>query len=510
MSHRRLLWSGMVLGLLLAMAIGRVSAANSRQGDQCVIGAGEVVESDLYVLCNNLSIAGTVRGDLAGAAFTTTLVDSGHIEGDIWLIGGQLRIDGAVDDDIHFAGGDLDLNSAALQPRGDLAAIALNVEVWEGARVPGDVLVLGYQTLVLGEVGGNVDFNGSALVVSGTVDGDVFATVSGGDASPSFIPIPFPFSVTFQPAGLTVSPAGRVDGDLNYSGPRAGDIEGTVAGQTNFELVLPRPDLTQAVEAEQARPGDLIASYLRAVLTDILALMAAGVLVMAVAPAWIREPSAMAPRQVASSFGWGLILTLLSPPVALILILASILLLVLVSAVTLGGFMWMGLMLLVMLNIVVIGGLLFVILFLARLVISDLIGRRLGRRLIQTTDRLALNLLSLLLGTVVYALLSNIPLPYVGLIINAVGIFIGLGAIALHARQLYQRTIRGVYPAPQPQTIPAPRALPHPPALDALLGNTPAPPPDSNEPPGPGMSNLPEGFDWWKPSDQGGDRGEQD
>ena len=508
MRHRRLAWSGLVLGLLLVVAIGRVSAADSRQGDQCLIGPDEVVESDLYVLCNNLTIAGTVHGDLVGGAWITTLADSSHIEGDIWLLGGQLRIDGAVDDDIHFAGGDLDMTSTGLQPRSDLAAIALNVEVWEGARVPGDVLVGGYQILVLGDVGGNVDFNGSALVIGGTVEGDIFATVSGSDTSPSFIPIPFPFSVTFQAAGLTIRPGGRVVGDLNYSGPRVGNIDGQVEGQTNFELVLPRPDLTQSVEAEQAHPGDLIASYLRAVLTDILALMAAGVLVMAIAPAWIREPAALAPRQAASSFGWGLILTLLSPPVALILILASILLLVLVSAITLGGFMWMGLMLLVMLNIVVIGGLLFVILFLARLVISDLIGRRLGRRLIQTTDRLALNLLSLLLGTVIYALLSNIPLPYVGLIINAVGIFIGLGAIVLHARQLYQRTIWGVYPTSQP--APAPRALPHPPALDALLGNTPAPPPDSNEPPGPGMANLPNGFDWWTPSNQGEEHGDQD
>src|SRR5690606_29754989 len=142
-------------------------------------------------------------------------------------------------------GADLDLASAALDPRSDLAAIALNVEVWEGARVPGDVLVLGYQTLVLGEVGGDVNFNGSALVIGGQVEGDIHATVSGSDTSPSFIPIPFPFSVTFQAAGLTVRPAGRVEGDLNYSGPRTGDIEGEIGGATNFELVLPRPDLTQ-------------------------------------------------------------------------------------------------------------------------------------------------------------------------------------------------------------------------------------------------------------------------
>ncbi len=501
MRHRRG-WRSLplvVLGLALLLALGRVSAAASRQGDQCLVGANETVDSDLYVLCNTLTIEGTVNGDLVGAAFSTTLAPGGHIQGDIWLLGGQLRIDGAVDEDIRFAGLDLDLNSAALQPRSDLAAFALNVEVWEDAVLPGDLLVLGYQAIVRGQVGGDASFDGSALVIEGQIGRDVFATVGGGDAAPSFIPFPFPFSVSFQMPGLTVREGGRIAGNLSYNGPRAGNINGQIGGTIDFQLVLPRPDITQATEDEETRPGEIVVGYLRAALTDVLALMTAGLLVLLIAPAWVREPSQLVPQHVTSSFGWGLILSLLAAPVSLILILGSILLLVIVAAVTLGGFTWMGLLLLLILNLVVIGGMLFLILFLARLVISDLIGRRLGRRLIQTDDRLAFNLLSLLLGTVVYALLANIPLPYIGLVINALGVFIGLGAIVLHARQLYQRTFHPAYPIPARPGAPEAPAPPllHSPALDVLLGNTPPPPPDSTEPPGPGMANLPNGFSWW-------------
>ena len=110
-------------------------------------------------------------------------------------------------------------------------------------------------------------------------------------------------------------------------------------------------------------------------------------------------------------------------------------------------------------------------------------------------------LLALLIGVTVYSLLTNIPLPWVGTVVYAIGIFLGLGAIMLHARQLYQRMQRASYPvATGPGTsaapeLPAPR---HTPGLDVLLGNAPEPPPDSGDPLGPGMTNLPDGFeiDW--------------
>ncbi len=496
MRHRRV-WIASLLffGVLLGLAISRVSAAESRQGDECIVDADETIDSDFYVACNTLTIEGVIEGDLIGGAWAATVAPGGHVEGDIWLIGGQLRLDGAVGDDVHFMGVDLDLTeSAELADRVDISAVALNVEIWERATLPGDLLVLGYQTIVRGDVQGDVSFNGSALVIEGAVDGDVYAKVGGGDTSPSFIPFPFPFSVSFQTPGLTVRSAGRIGGDLSYTGPRPGNINGRIGGTINFDLVAPRPDITQAaMEAEEVQPLDVIARYLNHVLTDVLSLMAAGVMVMALAPAWIREPAALLPRQAPSSFGWGLILALLAAPVSLILLLVSILALIILSLITLGGFTGMGVVLLIVVNALVIGGMTFVILFMSRLVISDLIGRRLGKRLIRTPNRVAAQLLSLLLGTIVYTLVTNVPLPWVGVVINAVGVFIGLGAIALHARQLYQRIMRSSYPEYAGEADMAA----HPLAVDALLGTAPEPPPDSSDLPGPGLANLPPGFDWW-------------
>ncbi|MBN2472662.1 MAG: hypothetical protein JXN59_18200 [Anaerolineae bacterium] len=495
MRHWRVWFACLVVTGLLGALWGTVSAAESLQGDQCVIPAGEEIDSDIYVICNTLTIDGTVRGDVIGGAWSAELGPQGRVTGDIWLVGGQLMLEGRVDDDIRFAGVDLDIKpDVQLRDRSDLTTAALNVEVWEGATLPGDLNFFGYQALVLGAVGGDVNFNGSALIIGGDIAGNVAASVGSGETSPSFIPFPFPFTVSFQTPGLTVRSGGSIGGDLNYSGARPGNINGRIGGEINFTLDMPRPDITQAaLETEETTTADLIGRYLRNVLTDLLALMMAGVLVGVAVPAWVREPARLVTRQTASSFGWGMILSLLAIPVTLIILIVSLLLLVIVARLTLGGFTGMGLLIALLVNTFVTGGLAFVILFVSRLVISYLIGRRLAQRFLKLDNRLFFTLLSLLIGAFIYTLVTNLPVPVVGLLLNAIGVFIGLGAIVLHARNLYQRTVR-VYPpaAPGPAHLPAPA-----PALEALRGNAPEPPPDSGEHPAPGMGNLPDGFRWW-------------
>ncbi|MBN1965149.1 MAG: polymer-forming cytoskeletal protein [Anaerolineae bacterium] len=496
-------WIGFVaVAVLLLVVAAGVGAAETRQGDECIVAADETITSDFYVACNTLTVEGVIEGDLIGGAWSATLAEGSSVQGDVWLVGGQLRIDGTVGQDVHFAGVDLDLSETAALEQADVAAVALNVEVWPGATVPGELFVpLGYQTIIRGTVAQDVTFNGSALVVEGAVDGDVQATVGGGETTPSFLPFPFPFSVSFQTPGLTVRSDGRIGGDLAYSGPAPGNINGRISGAITFDLQQPRPDITQAnQEEEDLQLGAVLASYLSVVLTDALSLLAAGIFVVLITPGWIHESAALIPRRGVASFGWGLMLSLIAVPVALLVLIASTLLLVFLAAITLGGFTGMALVLLIIINALVIGGFAFAILFMARLVISDLIGRglarRLGRRWLRGEDRLALNLLALLIGVLLYAMVTNIPLPWVGLVVNVIGIFIGLGAMTLHGRNLYQKMMRNLYPAPSEEESPVP------PPLEAVRGVSPPPPPDSSDRPAPGMSNLPNGFNWWGKDDR--------
>ncbi len=492
-----LLLIGLVIASLLTL-IGTVSASEFRGGDQCVIEAGEVIESDVYLICNTLTVEGTIRGDIVGGAWSATFKPGSSVDGDIWLAGGQLQIEGAVADDIRFLGVDLDLTGRAqLGERSDLTAVALNVEVWRGATLPGDLIMLGYQAIISGVVQGDVFFNGSALAIGGTVEGNVDARVGSGDASPNFIPFPFPFSVSFQPPGLTVQPTGQINGSLTYRSPRPGNINGQISGAITYTAEMAQPDITQPALSQETGPIDVVVGYLRTVIQNVLSLMVAGVIILIIAPAWIREPSRLVARNLTPSFGGGLILTIMAAPIILLILLTSVLLFVILSIVTLGGFTGMALLLVIIINAIMIGGFTLLIFYMARLVVADLIGRAITRRFNLPADRLGYSLLILLVGIAIYALLTHVPVPYVGLVIDAVGVFIGLGAIALHSRRLYQRTFQ---PYTQPALGPEPHELTLPETLETLRGHVPGPPPDSSEPSQPGLSSLPQGFQWWESS----------
>jgi hypothetical protein len=75
-------------------------------------------------------------------------------------------------------------------------------------------------------------------------------------------------------------------------------------------------------------------------------------------------------------------------------------------------------------------------------------------------------------------------LPFVGLLVNALALALGLGAILLTVVQFQLRE--------QPRRQFAPVTLPAAPEDARQI-----PPPPIGQQPGTGMENLPEGFRWW-------------
>jgi predicted acyltransferase (DUF342 family) len=61
-------------------------AIETRGGENVTIGPDEVVEDDLYVGANIVTVVGTVRGDLV-AVGGTVRVDGGTVEGDLISLG---------------------------------------------------------------------------------------------------------------------------------------------------------------------------------------------------------------------------------------------------------------------------------------------------------------------------------------------------------------------------------------------------------------------------------------
>ncbi|MEZ6096186.1 MAG: hypothetical protein R3C03_18500 [Pirellulaceae bacterium] len=79
--------TGIVVAFILVWVSTRQAIAEVRHGDEVVIGKDEVIDDDLYVFAQKVTVLGTIKGDLT--VFCQDLNISGTIEGDL-IAGAQL------------------------------------------------------------------------------------------------------------------------------------------------------------------------------------------------------------------------------------------------------------------------------------------------------------------------------------------------------------------------------------------------------------------------------------
>lgn len=485
---RRWLIAVVVVGVLWSIGLAPSGAREIRQGDQCIIGARETIAGNLFALCRTLSIRGTVTGDVIGAATDADI--TGKIEGDLYLAAGQLDINGEIGGSVHFIGPVLRiLQSANLSGSGsDLISLSLSTTVEGGTRIPGSVTAAGYQLVLDGSSGDEVNFWGSALTINGGVGGTVEATVgdpqSTGVSQLQTLLVPFSWDVQLIAPGLVVGKGGSVEGSLRYTGPTEGAIAGRVAGETSFTQLAIQPDLAQIINAEEEGGLRL---YLLQAAREFILLMVFGIIGLAFATRPLQVPLRTIQTRVLPSLGVGLLGFIISFPIALIVVLLVVLFIItllllqfdtlvvsLLSGVLLGS--WAG----------ALSVFYFAAIFVSRMITALLLGRLIVRTTIGDDGSPRIAFTGLLVGATLVALL--ISLPTVGLILNALAAFLGLGGILIGilvairgARErLYSPTARA-FPSRSPRTP----AYPLPPPLP------------EDVPSRPGMDNLPVDFRWW-------------
>lgn len=473
-----------ILGVLLAAGLltgSLVVAADTLQGTACTVPVGTVIEGNLYVLCRDLIVDGEVQGSVIGAAFTAQI--SGDVTESLYMIAARLEISGQVAGDVHFGGLALEIVRAATLPRASVLSAALSVNLQPGAVVPGHAVGLGYQWVVDGALGGNLDFWGAALRVSGEVGGDVTASV--GDARSVGVAgqiqnllFLLPFGIELFDPGLTIAEQGRVDGDLKYQAVTPGFISGTVAGETRFDELRTEPTLADLVEEEASRTT-AFELYLRQLFREFTTLLLVGGAVLLVAPGWLQSPLYVMRRSPLSSLGLGMLVFILSFPVMLLVLIFSLLVLLFLAFLRLDGVLIVSALFFGVTDLGGAGLFYFIAIFLARVLTCLALGRLIVRRFtVLTTPRGWL--LALVAGVGLLSIFAS--LPVVGWVVNALAMFIGLGAM-----------VNLLQAAPREQSAPA-----APPTYYTVEQVRVLPPPVLDDAPRPrGMDNLPDGFKWW-------------
>ncbi len=502
-------WRWLLLICLLFIG-GVVSAREIFQGDACFVAADEVIMGNVFVLCEELIIAGRIEGNVIGAALRGTL--TGQIDGSVYLVGGQVVLSAQVEREVHFAGLMLWLQTAipdtfpaamdsTTTPKigGSVLSFSLSTRLADEADIGGGLIGVGYQVIVRGRVAGEINFWGSGLTIDGQVGGNVYASVgdpaSDGTQIETLL-LPFGFEPDLQPPGMTITERGTVQKTLEYSGP--------VAGQFPQDWQIPTIfNSTANVPLPTAESPETLVVYANNFFYEATILLTAGLLGLIVLPEIFHIPLSTMRHQVVSSVSVGMLAFIISFPIVLMMGVLSLAVLVVLQLLGLSGIAVVLGSLLALMNFGGAGIFYFVAIFVARALVAFAMGRLLLRLFRFSNRAPRRGLLSMVVGGLLLALL--ISLPVVGWVFNAGALFWGLGSI-LTTILGRLRTIRETVPAASStwQTlsaavVPLPSLTPTPPVNDALLPAQAEPATPVSVSPlalmPPGMTDLPEGFD---------------
>lgn len=395
--------------LLSALAVP-AGATDFRGADTVIIAADEVIDDDLFVSANRVVIDGTVLGDLM--AFGTVIEMNGTVEGSM-LAGGQtVTVNGTVDGSYYGGATSLELGPEAVMRR-NVYFGGMSMKAVEGSQVARSVYTSNYQTILDGEVMGDVAVGTAALEVNGRIGGDLLGEVNISDQAgvPIMVPIP----------GLTEP--------LVAQGLRIGesaDISGRIGVQEVVQTTTPaEPGVTPPFTSLVVTGIWLTISQR---VGELIALLVIGALFIWLVPALVSETGDALRKRPWHSLGWGLLLLVVFPFAVFV---AGAVLILLALA---GGFISFGFL---ARAILAIGGTslaLVVALFgLSVFMLSKIVVAYVGGR--WALQRMAPNLTMsrltqfwyLLLGGFVYELLRAIP--FVGPVAALVVILFGLGAM---------------------------------------------------------------------------------
>jgi cytoskeletal protein CcmA (bactofilin family) len=410
-----LLLIGLLVVLAVLLLVSPVWAVESRSGDVVVIGPDEVIEDDLYVTANEVVVEGTVEGDLI--TFGSSISVGGIVEGDLIGAGQFVEIGGTVEDDARIAGQTLLLGEGA-EVEDDLIAAGFSLENVPDSVVGGTLLYAGYQALLQGTVSEDVNAAANGLELGGEVGANVDTEVDGEDGGPpSFLFAPQADVPTVE-SGLTLTDSAVVGGNLTYESstevridPQA-QIEGEVIGEE-------RP--AEEEEEDTYTFADAVFDNLR----SFVALLLVGLLLIWIAPNWVRRRAGTVLDRPVASLGWGVVGLVAFLVLGIVILLATALLGVILGLLTLGGLVGLIIVLGVLAEVALVLAFWISTNYLAQIVVSFVAGVLLVEAVRPGRGRG--RVVPLVVGLILYVILRAIPV--FGALVGLAVVLLGLGAL---------------------------------------------------------------------------------
>ncbi len=428
-SLTRISVSAVLLTLLIFSFATPALAFDGRGGDTVTVPANEVVNDDLYVAGETITIDGTVKGDVV--AFGQTIIINGTVEGDLIAAGKEVIINGTVQDDARIAGAILFVGENA-KVGSDIIGAGASLEAQKGSSIGQDVVFAGGQALLAGEITRNVNASTGGLELRGTIGGDVQADVGDDEdgyngGMGSFIPEPS-VAIPNVKSGLTIDPAAKIGGALEYTSAKQLTIpDSVVAGKVTH--------LQPKVDKDTPKPPTMAERLINGgwdIVRTIVTLLLFGLLLLWLFPAFIKTTTERLKTAPLPSLGWGIIHIAAFFFALLVILIAMLVGGIFFEVVTLEGISGTIISVGLLSMCALIIGFMLAVWFVAQIIVSILTGQLILARI---KPELAENkYLPLIIGVLIYAIL--IAIPILGSLVWWVVILLGLGALWYFGQQM--------------------------------------------------------------------------
>ncbi|MGI5827992.1 MAG: hypothetical protein ACOX6V_03160 [Patescibacteria group bacterium] len=378
----RKLLSGLVIFLASTLLFSPVFAQQENQQPQDILLEPEQThEGNYFAAAPSVTVSGVVNGDayVAGG----TIIIEGIINGDLLAAGGTIYINGTVTEDVRIAAGQVVVSGSV----GDsVTAAAGTVEVTNSGQVGDGIVTAAGNVRTFGPVNQDITAAAGQITVGDFVGGDIN-------------------TYTEQ---LTLTPSAVVNGNIEYWSKTEADIQpgAQVFGTTerNEPQKIARPPLTEEVGRALTQAG------LVAKLISLLSYLVVGLILLALFPVFTRQTVNTIYEQALLSLGIGFLTVILFPILFVILLITVVGIPIAFILLALFLIFW----------------------YLSVIFVSLVIGAKVLGLLL---DRHKLNGWTLLVGLIIYGLLTLIPV--VGWIIMFLAGLIGLGGLLIEERHYY-------------------------------------------------------------------------
>jgi len=362
----------------MTLTAAPILAFDARTGIAVTVASGEVVDDDLYVGAETVTIDGTLNGDLWAAA--NTIIINGRVNGSVMAAGNQISINGDVTHAVRAVGESINIKGSI---GGDVLAGCRGLNIASTAEIGGDLLFGADSVDIAGPIEGDIKGGGSEVAIGDMVGGNVELEVER----------------------LIILSTASIGGDLTYSSAEEADIQSgaQIAGATTHNV----PEIKE--DGAGMLPFAPFSGVL-AKLTNFLMAFVTGLIIIFLAPRRLRSIVDAIGSRPGPSAGWGALLVLVTPIAALLVCVTIIGISAGVIALALYG----------------IG------LYLAQIPVGLFIGRWIIGRF-RTVESKGAMVGALAVGLVILKLLSLIP--YFGFVVGFVVALFGLGAVVAAERK---------------------------------------------------------------------------